>query len=43
MLGLPDTSILLAYLLSVGGAVLCIIYGIVNWNRDGDDTGGDKK
>ncbi len=44
MLGLSDPSILLAYLLSLGGAVLCIIYGIVNWNKgNGENTGGDEK
>jgi hypothetical protein len=40
MLGLPDVSIWLAYVLSIGGAVLCVIYGIVHWNKD---NGGDKK
>jgi len=44
MLGLPDASIWLAYLLSIGGAVLCVVYGIVNWNKNGDkDNGGDTK
>ena len=44
MLGLPDIWILLAYLFSVCGAALCVIYGIVNWNKDGDsDNGGDGK
>jgi len=44
MLGLPDASIWLAYLLSIGGAVLCIVYGIKNWNKDSDsDNGGDGK
>lgn len=44
MLGLPDASIWLAYLLSIGGALLCIIYGIVNWNKDnGKKDGGEKK
>jgi len=44
MLGLSDPSILLAYLLSLGGAVLCIVYGIVNWNKgNGESTGGGKK
>ncbi len=44
MLGIPDASVWLAYVLSIGGAVLCIVYGIVNWNRDnGKKGGGDKK
>ena len=40
MLGIPDASIWLAYVLAIGSAVLCIAYGIVNWNKD---NGGDKK
>ncbi|WP_419824071.1 symporter small accessory protein [Anoxybacterium hadale] len=43
MLGLSDPSILLAYLLSIGGAILCISYGVINWNKDGSSNGGDKK
>lgn len=43
MLGLTDASILLAYLLSIGGALLCAAYGIVNWNKDGGSAGGDGK
>ena len=44
MFVLPDASIWLAYLQSIGGAVLCVVYGIVNWNKDVDiDKGGDKK
>ena len=43
MLGLPDASIWLAYVLSVGSALLCVIYGIVNWNKGNDsDKGGGK-
>ena len=40
MLGLSDPSILLAYLLSIGGALLCIVYGVINWNKDGDGGNG---
>lgn len=36
MLGIPDTGVLLAYVLSVLSAVLCIGYGIMNWNKDAD-------
>lgn len=44
MLGLSDPSILFAFLLSVGGAVLCAAYGIINWNKDnGGAAGGDGK
>lgn len=44
MLGIPDASIWLAYVLSIGGAALCIAYGIIHWNKDGGDSaGGDGK
>jgi hypothetical protein len=44
MLGLQDASIWLGFVLSIGGAVLCVVYGLVNWNKDGDEKdGGDAK
>jgi hypothetical protein len=44
MLGLPDASVWLAYIGAIGGALLCIIYGAINWNKDNDkEDGGDKK
>jgi hypothetical protein len=35
MLGIPDVSIFLAYALCIGSALLCLIYGIVMWNKGG--------
>ena len=44
MLGLPDASVWLAYAFSIGGALLCVVYGIVNWNKgNGDSKGGKSK
>lgn len=44
MLGLPDASVWLAYVLSIGGALLCVVYGLVNWNKDnGEKKGGGEK
>ena len=37
MLGLESSGVILAYLLSVGAAVLCVVYGIKNWNVPGDN------
>lgn len=34
MLGFSGVSVLLAYLLSILATVVCIVYGIVMWNRD---------
>jgi drug/metabolite transporter (DMT)-like permease len=44
MLGIPDASVWLAILLCLGSALLCVVYGIVNWNKgNGEKEGGDKK
>ena len=37
MLGLGDAGVFWAYVLSIAAALLCLIYGIVNWNK-GSDT-----
>ena len=37
MLGLQDNSIFAAYMLSIASALGCIVYGILNWNKDGND------
>ena len=34
MFGLTDIGILLAYGLSIISALLCIVYGAINWNKD---------
>ena len=38
MIGIPDPSVLLAYLLVPGCTLLCVVYGIVNWNKEGEIT-----
>ena len=35
MLGIPNVSILLVYVLCIASALLCLIYGIINWNKGG--------
>ncbi len=37
MFGIPDVGIWLAYLLCIASAVLCVVYGILNWNKGGDE------
>lgn len=37
MLGLTDIGIILAYTLCIAAAVLCVVYGIMNWNK-GDEV-----
>jgi hypothetical protein len=36
MLGIDDPYVWSAYLLCIGSTVLCVIYGLVTWNR-GDE------
>ena len=33
MLGLGDWGVSLAYLLTLGTAALCAVYGFINWNK----------
>ena len=33
VLGIQDSGVWLAYVLSLGGAVLCVVYGIANWDK----------
>ena len=32
--GIEDPVVALAYLLSIGGMLTCLVYGIVHWNRE---------
>jgi len=36
MLGIPDASIWLAYILCIISAGACITYGLINWNKGAD-------
>ena len=33
MLGIEDKWVALAYILCIASALLCVIYGLINWNR----------
>jgi hypothetical protein len=37
MLGIDDPVVLLAYILCVASTLLCVVYGVINWNK-GDDA-----
>ena len=41
MLGLEGNSIFVAYILSILSALGCLVYGIMNWNKDGDNENED--
>jgi len=34
MLGLTDPGVIAAFLLSIGSALLCVAYGLINWNKE---------
>jgi hypothetical protein len=36
IVGIQDPWVAAAYLLSIGGAVVCTVYGITHWNK-GDE------
>lgn len=42
MLGLGDFSVFAAYILCILSAVLCVIYGVVNWNRGDEEISTEK-
>ncbi|NLX12670.1 MAG: hypothetical protein GXY44_03320 [Phycisphaerales bacterium] len=41
MLGLDDSNVLAGYLLCIGAVLLCVIYGLITWNRGAEDTDAD--
>jgi hypothetical protein len=38
MLGIKDPIILLAFLLCLISTVICVVYGAMKWNADGDEA-----
>lgn len=39
MLGIDDPQIIIGYALALGLGLICLIYGIINWNKGGDTDG----
>ena len=39
MLGIEDKYVAGVYLLCIASSLLCVIYGLVNWNRGADEAG----
>ncbi len=37
MTAFGDGWILLAYVLTIGSALLCVVYGLLNWNKPVED------
>ena len=38
MLGMGDFWVGLAYLLCILSSLVCVVYGILNWNKGGEET-----
>lgn len=43
MLGLKDFWVSLGFILMVISAILCLVYGVINWNKGGEVKGFEKK
>ncbi len=43
MFGIESTSIGLAYLLCILSTILCVIYGLVCWNKGGEEVKTEDK
>jgi hypothetical protein len=37
MFGLGDFGVSLAFMLCIASAILCVVYGLMNWNKGSDD------
>ena len=38
MLGIEDPWVSAAYLLCIGSALLCLVWGIIKWNKDDPES-----
>ena len=43
MLGIEDPWVAMAYLLCIISAMLCVVWGIIKWNREDPDTEPDEE
>ncbi len=39
MLGFEGIGVVLAYVLTIAAALLCVIYGVINWNKSDENEG----
>ncbi len=39
MLGIEDPYVWLAYVLCIASSALCVVYGVVNWNKGDEEIG----
>ena len=43
MLGMGDFWVGLAYLLCIASSLVCVVYGVLNWNKGDEATKDDDK
>lgn len=36
ILGIPDPTVSSAYIALILSVILCVVYGIINWNKEGE-------
>ncbi len=41
MLGIEDKWVALVYILCIASAILCVTYGIINWNKGDDEVSAE--
>ena len=41
MLGIESTGVLVAYLLCIASSILCVVYGLLNWNKGEEEVEPD--
>lgn len=41
MLGIEDKGVVAAYLLCIASSILCVVYGLMNWNKGAEDIQPD--
>lgn len=42
-LGIPDFSIIAVYLLCIFSTLVCVVYGLYNWNKGGENDNQQMK
>ena len=41
MLGIESKGVLMAYLLCIASTLLCVVYGVINWNKGHEEPQPD--
>lgn len=41
MLGIESKGVLLAYMLCIASTLLCVVYGLINWNKGAEEVDAD--